>query len=209
MWKALTAVAIAGVGCVSVDATRIRRGLYVVSVRGNAIGGQGEAVAAANERANQLCPDGYSIEDSAAGSTSAYLRTNYGYQQIRKPEITLVVRCDQQDPPSAPQPATPAAQAAPAVARWWCATFLGGRQGACFRSPSWCERSRESALRIDSAVSPCAPASTAMCFGVAYPDQEGSDDICHPDRATCVVQRAYALGHPELARVLTECRLLD
>jgi hypothetical protein len=209
MRKILAVVVVLAGACVSVDATRIRTGLYVVSVRGNAIGGQGEAIAAANTRASELCPNGYEIQDSAAGSTSAYLRTTYGYQQIRKPEITMVVRCDQPEPaPPPPAPRQPSTANA-AVARWWCATFLGGRQGACFRSQSWCERSRESALKIDSAVSSCAPASTAMCFGVAYPGQEGSDDMCHPNRATCVIQRAYALGHPEMASVLTECRPID
>lgn len=98
--------------CVSVDATRIRKGLYVVSVRGNAIGGSGEAITAAHERANELCPDGYNIEDSASASSSSYLRTTYGVQQIRKPEVTIVVRCDQPEQP-APRPAAAAPTAAP------------------------------------------------------------------------------------------------
>ncbi|MCA1833012.1 MAG: hypothetical protein LC750_09875, partial [Actinobacteria bacterium] len=93
MRKILVVVTVLTGACVSVDATRIRKDLYVVNVRGNAFGGQGEAIAAANERANELCPGGYEIQDSAAGSSSAYFRTSYGYQQVRKPEVTIVVRC--------------------------------------------------------------------------------------------------------------------
>jgi hypothetical protein len=199
-------VVIAMSGCVSVDATRIRKGVYVVNVRGNAIGGQGEAITAAHERASQLCPDGYEIEDSAAGSTSAYLRTTYGYQQIRKPEITIVVRCDQEEPP--PRPAPPSIAATP-IARWWCFEQLDGRLGMCDRNPTQCEIWHSTSARTDPGVSPCAPRALAYCFGVSYVGQAGSGDMCHPTPDACANQRSFVVEHPEQGSALTECRQID
>lgn len=223
-WIGLVVIAVAA--CVSVDATRIRRGLYVVSVRGNAFGGSGQAIAAAHERADELCPNGYEIQDSASDSTSAYLRTSYGVQQIRRPEITLVVRCERPETPwcaesdrsprcerpeppqsTAPQPAPGTSQVA--MARWWCVTFSEGRLGTCYRSPAECERRRSVALQTDPDAPPCATQRVASCFGVAFPGQEGSDDICHPTPEACANQRAYVLERPDQARVLTGCRAID
>lgn len=201
---------IALAACVSVDATRIRKGLYVVSVRGNAIGGQGQAITAAHERANELCPEGYDVEDRASESSSAFIATIYGVQQIRKPEITLVVRCSQPEPPPPPARAPTTTQApAPSPARWWCVTYGAGRLGECYRNPSMCATRREASLQIDAGTSTCEPRSAASCFGVAFPGMEGSDDSCHPTFVACNEQRDYAFAHPEQATVLTMCRELD
>lgn len=195
-----------GAACVSVEASRIRKGVYVVHVRGNAIGGQGQAIKEAHERANRLCPDGYDVEDRASDSSSAFIATTYGVQQIKKPEITLVVRCSQPESPAAvPVPVSPT----PTLARWWCVTYGAGRLGACYRNPSMCETRRQASLQIDAATSACAPRGTASCFGIAFPNTEGSDDSCHPSFAACNEQRDYTLGHPDQATALTMCRDLD
>jgi hypothetical protein len=212
-WIGLAVIAVVA-GCVSVEATRIRKDLYVVSVRGNAIGGQGEAVAAANERANQLCPDGYEIQDSAAGSTSAYLRTSYGYQQIQKPEVTIVVRCDRPEPaPPPPTPQPPAQRLPPtapaAVARWWCYTQNGGQVGMCDRNPVQCETWRATSVPLYRDTSPCEPRALAYCFGVSFVGQVGSTDMCVPTPEACINQRNFTLGHPEQESALTACRAID
>lgn len=192
-----------------VEATPLGNGAYVVHSMVNGYTSQGIAVEHAYRRASELCPQGFQLADSATSSTSSYWRTQYGVQEVNKPEVTIVVQCNHPAPPPRPPAAAPASTQAAEYVRWWCVTFSGGRLGGCYRDKAWCEKSRANAAQSDASTSACQPQRTAECFGIAYAGQIGTDDLCQPSREACGYQRDFTVQRPDMATVLTECRTID
>lgn len=190
-----------------VEATPIGNGAYVIHSSVNGYTSQGTAYEYAYRRAGEVCPAGYQLADSATSSTSSYMRNGYGgVQEVKKPEVTLVVQCNRPAPAPAPSPAPPPQEG---YARWWCVTFASGRLGSCYHDRGACETRRTAASATDATTSFCDPQRIAVCFGIAFPSQPGSDEMCHPNLTACTDQRAYVLANPSQATALTECRLID
>lgn len=210
---------------------------FVVTARVNGYTSQGEAVEYAYRRASETCSAGFQVVDRHGDSKSSYLAFGNGVTQIKKHEVTLVVKCNPSsiamtssslpataraspdeehrgDTTAVPTNTTVGARMADAsqpvpFARWWCVTFLDRRLGVCHHEREWCERSRASAIATDASTSYCEPQTIAVCFGVAFPSGSGSDEMCAPTPASCTAQRDFAASHPEQARVLTPCRAVD
>lgn len=101
-----------------VEARPIGNGVYVVNARVNGYTSQGTAIEYAYRRASEVCPYGYQVDNSAASSTSSYHRTfGGGVQEVNKPEVTIVVRCNQAPVASAAPTAEPVMPASAEPAR--------------------------------------------------------------------------------------------
>jgi hypothetical protein len=66
---------------------------YILRCKLSASRSQRAAVERVYQRAGELCPGGFQVLDSADGSRSTYVRTVHGAQQIRRPDVAIVVQC--------------------------------------------------------------------------------------------------------------------
>ncbi|TMQ26509.1 MAG: hypothetical protein E6J90_04280 [Deltaproteobacteria bacterium] len=73
--------------------TAIGDDAYVLRCKLGAFRSQAAAVERVYQRAGELCPGGFQVLDSADGSRLTYVRTVHGVQQVRRPDVAIVVQC--------------------------------------------------------------------------------------------------------------------
>jgi hypothetical protein len=176
-----------------VEATPLGNDAFVVHSMVNGYTSQGTAVEYAYRRASELCPRGFHLADSATSSTSSYWRTQYGVQQVNKPEVTIVVQCNRPDPaPPSPPPRVAGEQ-------WWCTEAAGYTTGHCDRQRENCENMRAQMLAKGGYVlAVCSPRSVAYCHNQRV--DALVVELCDPSIEGCRFSRANAT-----APILSDC----
>lgn len=212
-------VAVVAIGCQTpyrqgmgfTGGTRVQAvgpGAYVVSAQVNGFTSQGTAYEYAARRAAEVCPYGYQLADRTTGASTSYWRTSpSSVQKVDKPEVTLMVQCNEPRPaPMAAQPQAPIAMPAPPAdsARWWCATNPDGTGGACQRELTACRQFQSQMVAQGNQLAECAPRDRAFCFAESTPIGGGTL-ACSSDATGCLVWRDFVVANPASGTVTSDC----
>jgi hypothetical protein len=178
----------------------LSHGRFVVHASGNLLTDLDTTMTHARTRAGELCPTGYDVLDSAAGTVPIQ---RPGIVNARATVVTLFVQC---------QPA----QLAPGVAapddRWWCATDSTETTGFCERQKDACQARGTDAEAKGLPHEPCVPRPAAACFRSATGRVVTVN--CSPIMTMCQSRRdnlSYEIqrDHDHDRHVLTECALAE
>lgn len=192
-------------GCATTTATSLGDGTYVVDMRGNGLTSRGEAIAEAYRRAGAICPTGYTVINQTDDARSSFVATGNVVHEVRKPEVTLVIRCGagEMRMPDPPAPPTPDSGVVP---RWWCTTLSDG-EGGCMVRRSNCEELRAAALPTDPGASPCTSRASVFCFDYLPSIRGDVIRSCHPSLDACRIHRDFIATRAEpTGRPTTDCR---
>lgn len=197
-------------------------GRFFVEVRVNGYTSSGTALQYLHRRSQELCVGAgyasYVFDDSAADATYGAVRIGDTVTTYSKPEMSAIVRCTGQNPPTPtfdpadpPPPAVAATASGGEVLRpegetsadgpWWCAAHDQQDLGLCLRARSLCESFREQMQASGTTYAECTSSRQALCFrSRANGDEQAS---CHPTWTSCVAGRAYATSQGR--EILTDC----
>jgi hypothetical protein len=172
---------------------------HVVHVSVNAFTSQGRAISYAYQRANELCPTGYTLVDRASDSSSTYTRIGDSVMEMRKPEVTIVVRCNDPAPQAFARVDIPRPSQSDLpvdlVQRWWCTSAPGYDAGSCDRHRENCEAMRAAMSQTGIALDPCYEQHPVYCYDVQIPGGLVGGS-CTPTERDCLRSREQTTGIP-------------
>ncbi|MFT3698054.1 MAG: hypothetical protein QM831_33240 [Kofleriaceae bacterium] len=187
---------------------RLPDGAFAVHVRVNGYTDAGTALEYAYRRSTELCPGGFTALGGEQSQSTSYLVNRNSVQQIDKPEVTFLIRCNAAvSPPaeiakSAPtQPQTSAREVVIGSSALWCSTDGAVDKGRCFIVRDECV-----AFHVQTTgTSDCLEKPAGSCFNAIEALDGKHVRICAPSISDCEARLSLAKESPDYQFSVAQC----